>query len=609
MVFNALKKLAPQSIRHKLMLASMACIVIPAVISLIVYNALTREAVERQAVSNAQDSLQLVAASVTNLLASKMNIVNYIQVNSGMNAYFKQIASGSDIRDEYQSFKEANAVLEQLDSLTVVGEPSYVTVLLTDGSYYMNYSVSDYNPVLLLESPWFEKMKELKGLESYWTGAEPTLFRMDQFDHPYQLSLARTLRKANSEIYGYVVVTFVEQQISNIFNRLSQGNEVLLLDQEGMIVSGRDPLLIGTPFTHYAGHGSSEGYSLISQEDGTFLMVEQELPFAGMRLVVMQPYQEAIVNINAIFNRVLLFQMASFLMFLLLLITLVRTFTKPLVRLGKVTTAVQRGNLEVRSGVHGNDEIGRLGYLFDQMLDRFKEMIAQVNDHQARKRKAELKMLQAQINPHFLFNVLNSIRMKIMKNGDADSAKMVGSLSALLRMTISREEDEIFLHEELDLIAHYISLMNLRQKETVKLELDVAPEAFLMKVPRFFLQPLVENALIHGLNQQAGTVKIQAVLVQEHMLLLTVEDDGQGMDEGAYHSINERLNRRSTDQHGLEGRSSFSGIGLENVFERMTMLFGEGFAIEVISKPGAGTVIEMRIPFEGGIRDVQGHVG
>ncbi|MNJ54037.1 Sensor histidine kinase YehU [compost metagenome] len=267
---------------------------------------------------------------------------------------------------------------------------------------------------------------------------------------------------------------------------------------------------------------------------------------------------------------------------------------------------MQRGNLEERSGIRGNDEIGRLGWLFDQMLDRVKEMIAEVSDTQARKRKAELKMLQAQINPHFLFNVLNSIRMKIMKRGDLESGKMIGSLSILLRMTISREEDEIYLHEEIDLISHYVSLMNLRQKEEVELVLDIAPEAFLVKVPRFFLQPIVENAMIHGLSQQAGLIRIQAIR-DGRQLIVRVEDDGGGMDSHQLECITHKLELSATDLKLLnnsETSGHFSGIGLANVVERMRMFCGEGFSIHVRSEPGTGTVIEMFIPIGEGMRHV-----
>ncbi|MGN7167897.1 sensor histidine kinase [Paenibacillus cellulositrophicus] len=601
-MINRLRHLALRSIRHKLIFASIVCIVVPAVISLIVYNGLSREAVKRQAVSNARDSLQLVAGSVTNLLSSKLNIANYIQVNSGLNTYFKQVASGNEEKDPYRRFTEANRVLEQLDSLTVVGEQTYVTVLLTNGAYYMNYSVSDYNPPDLTRQPWFKQMKELRGLESYWTGPERTVYVQDQADHPYQLSIARSLRLANSEIYGYVVVSWVEDQVSGIFDRLSKGNRVLMVDSAGTIVSGPAGQ-IGGKFVYGELNEGTKPYSIERIDGEKFLVVEQEIPMNGWHLVLMQPYQDAIVDLNAIFSKVFLFEMISFFVFLLLLIVLVRRFTTPLVRLGKVTNAVQRGNLDVRSGVAGNDEIGRLGLLFDQMLDRVKEMIAEVSDHQARKRRAELKMLQAQIHPHFLFNVLNSIRMKVMKRGDPESAKMIGSLSVLLRMTISREDDEILLHEEIDLISHYVALMNLRQKEEAVLQLDIDPEAFLIKVPRFFLQPLVENAMIHGLSREAGTISIRAVTEAER-IILTVADDGAGMEEERRQELMRILNGAAYEAESLPSSGSFSGIGLPNVAERMNIMFGDGFQACVNSEPGAGTVIEMHIPRKEGLRDV-----
>lgn len=662
---------SPTSIRHKLTLAAIACILVPAVFTLILYNFMTQEAVKRQAITNAESSLHLVGESVTNLLTGMLDVTNYIQVNSGLGTYLKLVASGKESADPYTAFTEKNRVLEQLDSLTYLGSKKYVTVILTNDEYYMNYSVSDFNPLEFKREPWFGRLERFTGMQSLWTGPQPTVFQYDKFDHPYQISVARTLRLESSKIYGYAVVTIMESQIRDVFGSLSEENGIMLLDAEGRIVSARDPGVIGTVFPQQSLVEGLKETSVVGIGGERYLVAQQRMAFNGWRLVLMEPYKEATVNISSIFSRVFVFQLISFAVFLILLLVLVRRFTRPLVRLGKVTSAVQRGNLEVRSGVRGNDEIGRLGLLFDQMLDRVGEMIWEVSDNQMRKRKAELKMLQAQINPHFLFNVLNSIRMKVMKRGDPDSAKMIGSLSMLLRMTISREEDAITLHEEIDLLRHYVSLMNLRQKEEVTLLTRVDPEAFLVRVPRFILQPLVENALIHGLGQLAGTITVGAGF-QGGQLILTVEDNGRGMGEderlrilgriqggtagagkpgsrtmsqdtaqeapfgrnqghgtgqenlsGVNHGraagpAGGRQDRgmgqgdssagsqvRAAGQVEVSGRSGgFSGIGLVNVAERMQMLYGGGFRIDVISGPGKGTAIRMEIPVERGDADV-----
>lgn len=602
-----IRGLAPVSIRRKLILAMVVCVLVPASLTLLIYNSLTQQAVKKQAIANVEDSLMLVHGSVSNRLKSMLNIANYIQINSGLKSYFKLVASGNDEGTEYEKFTEWNRVLEQLDSLTAAGEKSYVTVLLSNGSYFMNYSVSDYNPLNILKAPWFERLKELNGVESYWIGPEPTAYNYDKFDHPYQISVARTLRLDGTEIYGYVVVTMMEDQLHQIYGDLSADQRVLLLDGNGVIISSTDPKQVGTVFPYADGDGSRKSTSIRTIGGQKHLVSQRNVLFTGWRLVLVQPYQDAIVDISSIFNRVFLFQLISFVAFTLLFVALIRAFTKPLVRLGKVTSAVQRGNLLVRSGVRGNDEIGRLGLLFDQMLDRVKDMINEISETQARKRKAELKMLQAQINPHFLFNVLNSIRMNVMRRGDPESAKMIGSLSILLRMTISRHEDEISLHEEIDLVSHYVALMNMRQKAEVKLVTDMDPEAFLIKVPRFVLQPIVENAIIHGLMQKNGEIAVRAK-AEAGFVKLSIEDNGQGMTEVERIRLQGKLRNRETAPD-RETSGNFSGIGLENVAERMRLLFGEAFRADVFSSLGRGTVIEMHIPFREGFRDVSSDAG
>jgi len=594
-----------QSIRHKLMIAAIACILIPAALTQFIYTSLTNDAVQRQAISNAQDSLLLVESSVTNLLGSMINIANYIQMNADMTSYFKLVVSGNaEGPDAYRSFTDKKRIIEQLDALTF-GVKSYVTILLTDGTTFTSYATSDYNPLSLLEEPWFGQLDSIKGLSSYWIGTYPTVFAYMSKDNPYQISLARTLRRDDQRIYGYVVVTFMENQINKLFNRLSSDQEVMLLDENNRILSSGDVMEIGQTFTDVKGTTGQLNTSIVTVGDIKYLITEKPFSFNDWRLVSKQRYSEAIVDISTIFNRVFIVQFSSFVVFLLLLLALLRAFTKPMVLLGRTTSAVQRGNLSVRSGIRGKDEIGRLGFLFDQMLDRIQEMITEVSDTQARKRKAELKMLQAQIHPHFLFNVLNSIRMKVMRRGDPESAKMISSLSTLLRMTINSEEDEISLHEELELLTHYVELMNLRQKEEIVLSLDIASEAMLVRVPRFFLQPIVENALIHGFSQKAGLIRIHAE-IQERVLSLTIEDNGVGMDDEAIKALNlkllsamdDREVRNRTGAAGTGPEATFSGMGLVNVVERMTLLRGKRFSIGVESNSDGGMLIRLIIAYE-----------
>ena len=592
------------SVRAKLSIATIICILVPAVLTMLIYNSLTQEAVEQQAGTNATDAIKLVNGSVNNLFQGMLNLSNYIQVNSDMNAFFKQIVTEPEGPvDSYSRFTATSRIMQQLESLTYVGEKSYISIILTNGTTFTNYSKDEFNPLLFLKEPWFKNLQKVAGLQSYWIGTTPTVFPYDRVDSPYQISVARTLRVNNSsKIYGYVIITMMENKVSRIFDSLTGNQDVVLLDGTGRIISSSNRDQINQPFRfsqQVFNNGPNPKSVILKDGDRKILLTTASFSFSNWRLVATQPYQDAIVNISTIFNRVFLFQLISFFVFLLLLLMLMRTFTKPLIRLGKVAASVQRGNLEVRSGVRGADEIGRLGFLFDQMLDRIKDMLAEVSRTQARKRKAELAMLQAQINPHFLFNVLNSIRMKVMRGGDQESAKMIASLSKLLRMTISRDEDAITLHEEIELLTHYVELMNLRQKEKVQLNVDVAAAGFHVKVPRFILQPLVENALIHGLSRSAGTIRIETEIKDdERFLNLSVEDDGSGMEADALERLRARLSSDSfvTEQEMEPAATGISGIGVANVAERMRIMFGDAFSMIINSEPGKGTRIIMQIP-------------
>ncbi|HEX7056653.1 MAG TPA: histidine kinase, partial [Bacilli bacterium] len=562
-----------------------------------------------------QESLQLVDQYVTNQLKSMLSIANYVQKNSDMSTYFKELVTeppGGGTDDIYERFLKDQRIREQLDTLATVrgvsydsgleSDNCYVTVLLTNGDYFMTYSTDDFNPLDFAREPWFPELKKQRGLQSYWVASSPTVFRQVKKNHPYQISVAQTLSGQGTNIYGYVIVTFFEDRLSRVFYRNKQVGEVMILDDANRVISSKNPAMIGKLFPYPEVGASGLSSEIVTIAGKQYLITQQPLPMTGWHFVSMQLYKDAIANIQPIFNRVFLLQLVSFSAFLILLLLLLRRFTRPLIKLGRTAAMVQLGNLSVRSGVRGQDEIGRLGYSFDQMLEKVKEMIHEVSITHNRKRKAELAMLQAQIKPHFLFNVLNSIRMKVMLKGDQESAEMIQSLSKLLRMTVGSTDDLIPLHEEIALISDFTKLMNMRHREQVKLNVAVSPEALMIEVPRLCLQPIIENAMIHGLERGSGSITI-AAKVNGGTLLLSISDNGAGMSPPQVEKLRQSVAAQA--EPGEVQASYFSGIGLANVYERMKMTFGERFHMEIMSKPGQGTCIRMSIPFKEEAEHVQ----
>ncbi|WP_129731974.1 sensor histidine kinase [Ectobacillus funiculus] len=603
--------LVPRSFRFKVIFISIICLVIPGIITLFIYNYLTKDTVKEQALSNANRELTIADEYVEKLLQDMMYITNFIQVDAEMNTILKANANSTTEQDpeqRYQQFMDERKVNKTIENITLVGEKSYVTILLKNGKSYTNYPVSDFTPIQLFNEAWFAQMSKIKGYESVWIDTQPTMFASEKMNNPYQVSVARTLRDENLNIYGYVIVTIMENKINQIFENKNSDEEMMLLDSSNRILSHRDDSRIGELF-QYRSHlkeDNSPNIFQISKKD--YLIAEHEISFTGWKLVSLVPYEKATNKINAIFNKVFIVQIISFTIFLILLTYFMQTVTKPLVHLGNVVDKVQSGNLNIRSRLQGQDEIGRLSKSFDQMLDRINEMIREITDTQERKRKAELDMLQAQINPHFLFNVLNSIRMKVLVKGDKESAGMLSSLSKLLRMTIGKDKEIITLHEEIQIVLDYIGIMNMRQKEKLNVEISIHEEAYSVRIPRFILQPIIENSIIHGLNQSAGTIVVSTKM-QEDKVVIVIEDNGQGMDEQALSYLRRKLvQSNSTENSSNKTNKGFSSIGLSNVYERMYMTFGPTFKMDIKSALGKGTQVILIIPEGGGKSDVQSNV-
>lgn len=594
----------PHSFRTKVILASMICIAFPTIITLSVYNYLSKDAVQEQAVLNADRELELMNGAVSKVLDDMLYITNFIQIDSELNAILKSKNKPQnekpDAKEAYQQYIDDTKVLKTIENITLVGEKSYVTILLTNGKTYTNYPVSDYDAKNMFKEPWFGELNSIHGYESVWIGTQPTVFESEKKQSPYQISVGRTLRSESSTIYGYVVVTMMESKISRLLRNRSGTEEVFLMDQQSRILSHTDGTKIGGRIPHLEQSEHVKNADIIQLAGEDYLMSKKRTAFKGWSLVSLIPYEQAVFKLNAIFKHIFFVQIILFVAFALILTYLMKTLTNPLVKMGKVVEQVEKGELNARTGIRNEDEIGRLSASFDHMLDRINEMIGQITETQVKKREAELAMLQAQINPHFLFNVLNSIRMTLMRKGDRESAEMISSLSKLLRMTIDKNKGMISLQQEIDMVMDFVRIMNMRQREKAVLSVDVSPDVYNEEIPRFVLQPIIENSMIHGLNQSAGTIRVQS-FTEGARCMIEVEDDGQGMDAVTLAGLRERVRQTAyTEMPGSEKPKGFSSLGLANVYQRLWMTFGSSFQMEIESSEGKGTKITLYIPRQGG---------
>lgn len=268
----------------------------------------------------------------------------------------------------------------------------------------------------------------------------------------------------------------------------------------------------------------------------------------------------------------------------------------PLSQIQKEMEKVEQGNYNIEIPNYSMNEIGKLANSFECMIESMKEKNHQIREDEKKKREYEIKILQAQINPHFLYNTLDSIKWIALSRGEKTIEKMTYALIHLLRKTISDDKEFVSIHEELENIQYYIEIQKFRYYDSFDFEIFTDKDCQEAFIPRLTLQPLVENALFHGIYNCGRRGKITIVLKKEKQgIKIDIIDNGKGMDR-----------KEEKDENSRRKGESMSGIGIKNVNERLKLYFGESYGISFESKKDEFTKITVYIPF---ITELEKHGG
>ncbi|GIO37420.1 two-component sensor histidine kinase [Paenibacillus antibioticophila] len=359
---------------------------------------------------------------------------------------------------------------------------------------------------------------------------------------------------------------------------LQEEDELLLLDGEGNI--------------YFSNQREAEALSPKNQEqleqDDAMILISEPIPFLEGSLT-------ARVHRASLFEQLLSVRMTVFIVIGLSSVALIimgtlfsRRLSAPILKLMKQMTKVESGNLNTHVEVRSNDELGRLSHSFNRMVDRLKEYIDEAYVAQIKQKQSELNALKSQIRPHFLYNTLEVIRMSAVDKDDHEVADMILSLSNQLKYVIDYGEEKVSIESELDNIKDYFYIISVRYDQRFDLNCHIASDVDVKwRILKLSLQPIVENAIHHGLRQKGrGTIGITAER-RDKDIVITVYDDGVGMSANTLARLNEMLN---------DPQATGKNIGLKNVHERIRSVFGDRYGIAINSREHIGTSIVLTFP-------------
>ena len=278
---------------------------------------------------------------------------------------------------------------------------------------------------------------------------------------------------------------------------------------------------------------------------------------------------------------------------LLIVIHISRSITVPVERLGYVAQEISRGNLQARAASTSVNEISALGERINDMAESLEKMMQKIRDDEKKMRHAELRLLQEQINPHFLYNTMDTIIWLIEGRKLDEAEDMLVSLSNFFRLVLSHGHEYISIQEEEQHIRSYLEIQKFRYHDILEYDISMDPALYKYRILKMTLQPLVENALYHGIKNKRdrGMIRITGVL-RDNDILFTVSDDGIGMDRATLEKLRVAITKPCKDTD--------SGFGMANVNERIRMNFGPEYGLTLDSGPGRGTMVTVRIPKESG---------
>lgn len=553
----------------------------------IMYRVMFNQTLERT-IAASQQEVGLMTKSLNTFVSSLQNFSKMALINQTMQTVLSENnGTSSDITTLKSVYNTLAALVES--------EPNADSIIIAanNGDLYFTSNLTGVTKQSLSVYPE-EPITAAKG-GAVWTDTFRSSFQSGN-RYKNMISVARVIVSMEKGTpLGTLYVNMDERVLAQMLqNEQDPHSHSMVVNGDGMILSASDEdkvsgSITGTAYEDWI-NASSEGSRIFKVEGEEYLISYQTLDKFGWKVVHMVPTSTLMQGYWKIVLLMSVFGVICMLTAIVLSIVFTRRLTTPLSRLSRAIEEVGSGRLDARAPVETNDEIGRLGAAFNDMVDRIRLLLNKVESEEKKKRLIELRLLYSQIKPHFLYNTLDTVRsMAVMANA-RDISSIVKALGDFYRISLSNGQELISVRQEEKHLRSYLYIQEIRFKSLrYRIHFEEGMEEY--KVPTMLLQPLVENAIHHGIREMPDGGLCEIIGYIEHhaasagRLCFIVRDNGKGMNETQLKAI-----------WSKETGEDLYSFGLKNIQDRIRLRFGSEYGIAIQSEPGKGVEVQVRLP-------------
>jgi len=577
-----------RSIRSKLLFAFVAVILLPLFTLGLLGPYISARTLESEATIHTWQLIRQVTRNIEFYVRQTERIISIVDANPDVQAFMAFEGSAQTFSAREQ------AAARQLLRAIADAHPEIAGILVvSEDNRPLSNEIQPITRDPLTEESWYREAADNPGTVQL---LPRPIGRNLRSSHEYSADEVVSIVKAvvdprTAQVRGVVLIDMRLKVMEAIFGDLTVGfGGFLFIEAPGgaIVYTPVNPIVYRVR-DEWLDKPRAISVRRIKGED--YQIVSQWSQYTQWNTVGVFPLNEIMRQVSTIRYYSLIIAGVTVLVALLVSVFFTSSIARPVIKLRSLMKEAEEGNLGVRFEGRQEDEIGYLGKSFNTMIEEVQKLLAMVYREQQSKREAELKILQEQIKPHFLYNTLDTIQWMAQEHGAQDIVKVVGALTSLFRIGLSRGKEMIRVSDEMEHVRSYLIIQKTRYEDKFDFSVCMDDSVLSLLVLKLTLQPLVENAIYHGIKERRGhgCIKVEAGR-RDGMLVLRVADDGVGMSAETLASVRALLASLPAE------KGQKLGYGISNVNERIQLSFGKKYGLSFDSSPDLGTTVEILHP-------------